>query len=66
MVFREFWGLADLARTHTFYIYNLLKIIIFNEYKILIFAVFQIMIPNFKYLNNYKKLLVILSIVTSF
>lgn len=48
MITKNFLGPADLLKAHTFYIYELLKIIIVNEHKNHIFAAFQVMLPGFK------------------
>ena len=65
MLIKKLLGPADLTKAQSFYIYELMKVIIFNKNKNFVFSVFQIVSLNLKNPNNRQKLHV-LSFILSF
>ena len=64
MVLREFLGLVDLTKAQTFYIHELMEVIIISKDKNFIFTIFQIVTLSLKNFNNSQEFLIV-SLVSS-
>ena len=52
MIPTKLWGLADLVRAQTFYIYKMIEVVIIGKYKYFVLAIFEIVAPYFEHLSN--------------